>query len=369
MTTDRTWRIGIQTLLLTGLLATPVWACNVPVFRYALEQWPPDYFRVTVAHGAALDDAQVAMLEPFERAEKAGPAPLNAWVLRAEAAVTAPRLELREPGADATSAPLWEAPLSAASLATLERSPARVELARRLLAGDSVVWLLLGGEDAAADAEVAAAITPLLGRLQAAIDLPELEAKDMDYLSETAPALELRFSLLQVARADAAEDILRAQILRHAADTLSPEELAGPLLVPVFGRGRALSVMPVKMPLEVLRVEDMAMFMCGPCSCQVKEENPGFDLLLAAGWEDLLKGRFTLAEAIPQLASPTQVVPEAEVMSRLTAESDTTAADSTIRAATADTSVIAKRVIIALAGFGLAVLLGSVWLRTRGRAS
>ena len=31
----------------------------------------------------------------------------------------------------------------------------------------------------------------------------------------------------------------------------------------------------------------MAEFLTGPCSCEVKEMNPGYDLLLAANWNSL----------------------------------------------------------------------------------
>jgi len=37
-------------------------------------------------------------------------------------------------------------------------------------------------------------------------------------------------------------------------------------------------------------IEDLTMFLCGACSCQVKERNPGFDLLLATNWNIELYG-------------------------------------------------------------------------------
>ena len=37
-------------VLLAFLLAVPARACNVPVFRYALERWPADRYEVTVFH-------------------------------------------------------------------------------------------------------------------------------------------------------------------------------------------------------------------------------------------------------------------------------------------------------------------------------
>ncbi|HUQ72324.1 MAG TPA: hypothetical protein VM165_22550, partial [Planctomycetaceae bacterium] len=48
-------RLGLAALIVVtgGGLG---WACNVPVFRYALEHWRPDPYRLTVLHRGPLDD-------------------------------------------------------------------------------------------------------------------------------------------------------------------------------------------------------------------------------------------------------------------------------------------------------------------------
>jgi len=62
--------------------------------------------------------------------------------------------------------------------------------------------------------------------------------------------------------------------------------------VPVFGRGRALTALSgFEVSANVL--SQAAAFLCGACSCEVKEMNPGKDLLLAANWE----AGFTIAPA------------------------------------------------------------------------
>ena len=37
-------------------------------------------------------------------------------------------------------------------------------------------------------------------------------------------------------------------------------------------------------------IHDLTEFLCGACSCQVKEQNPGFDLLLSTDWNAALFG-------------------------------------------------------------------------------
>src|SRR5580700_1096172 len=49
----RTWLLTL-TVLGPLLSAGPAWACNVPVFRYALERWPPDPYEFILFHQGPL---------------------------------------------------------------------------------------------------------------------------------------------------------------------------------------------------------------------------------------------------------------------------------------------------------------------------
>jgi hypothetical protein len=52
----------------------------------------------------------------------------------------------------------------------------------------------------------------------------------------------------------------------------------------VFGRGRALfPLIGAGITAENIR-DEHARFLIGPCTCKVKEQNPGVDLLFAADW-------------------------------------------------------------------------------------
>jgi len=66
------------------------------------------------------------------------------------------------------------------------------------------------------------------------------------------------------------------------------DKAKGPVVLPVFGRGRVL----VGLEGESLTAKEMtssAKFLCGACSCRVKELNPGMDLLLTADWDALVE--------------------------------------------------------------------------------
>jgi hypothetical protein len=66
----------------------------------------------------------------------------------------------------------------------------------------------------------------------------------------------------------------------------------------VFGRGRVLGAWPID-SMEDAQIEELALFLTGACSCQVKRQNPGWDLLLRFDWESKLQ-----TMGIPPLPSP-----------------------------------------------------------------
>jgi hypothetical protein len=60
-------------------------------------------------------------------------------------------------------------------------------------------------------------------------------------------------------------------------------KVKGPILFPVFGRGRVLGSVFGK-ELNAGTIFEVAHFLCKECSCQLKELNPGMDLLIQADW-------------------------------------------------------------------------------------
>jgi hypothetical protein len=74
-----------------------------------------------------------------------------------------------------------------------------------------------------------------------------------------------------------------------------------PIVFPIFGRGRALYALVGK-GIRAETIEQAATFLIGKCSCQVKEQNPGTDLLLTADWKALAKASPLLERELPNLA-------------------------------------------------------------------
>ncbi len=254
--------------------AAALQACQVPVFRYALENWSPAPWRVRLPDTA------------LPGVETAG---ANLQIERAAGFAT---LELRLPEGEGEGSPAWTGPADAAHWQQMLDSPARRELARRLLAGESAVWLLLESGDAAKDAAAATVLEQALKVAQAELKLPEgvvtpaqldeagRKGTAADVLHSDLP-LRLAFSVLRLSREDPAEAVLRAMLMKVEPDL--GDYAAEPMVFAVFGRGRALEPL-IGRGIHADNIREAASYLCGACSCEIKEQNPGMDLLLMADW-------------------------------------------------------------------------------------
>lgn len=300
-------------------LASLAWACNVPVFRFAIERWQPDPYRAVLLHRGPLTEADRELLKPLEEQEEGGLANLTVRTvdvgeLDANAEDTAadkalwealgesslPLLVVNYPQQLNIPQPVFAGPPDREAISMLTDSPARQELIKRLAAGRTAVWVLLEGSQEEQNAAAAALLEAELKKLEQDLELPELTAAPEDALLSEAP-LKIEFSLLRVRRDDPAEQTLVAMLLHSESDLAERTE---PMVFPVFGRGRGLWGL-IGPGITANNIRDSASFLVGACSCEVKEQNPGFDLLLAADWDELLsQGGFKFTAAETKLAPP-----------------------------------------------------------------
>lgn len=316
-------------MLATFLSAVSLWACSVPVFRYALEKWPPDTYRATVFHRGPLSAAQEALARDLTRDGLAGrvhgnislqtvdlaqipePELLELW--QQAGTETLPWLVVRYPQASRLTDKIVSGPLTETTLKQAFDSPARQEITRRLGQGDSAVWVLLEIGDRQRDDETTKLIETRLNYLAGVLKLPAIEAQDVAAGLVTVPegGLKLKFSLLRVSRSDPAESAFIQMLLGSEADL---RDLKEPILFPVFGRGRALYALAGK-GINHETLDEAATFLIGKCSCQVKELNPGVDLLLAADWDKLVKAQVTADQSLPTLPTLAEAAPETVTIS------------------------------------------------------
>ena len=287
-------------IVMTGV----VHACNIPVFRYALERWKPDFCSLTVFHDGTMSEADMAVVNELQRTSMAGNGSANFRIVLADvsrpletdlndlwltvktiAPKDRPSVVARSLVGGGKQITHWQGTLQQVKATGLLQSPVRQELPKRLQSGHAVVWLIVKSSDDNRNRSAMELLNTQLKKLASSIELPEGIGLPGSELFSEVPLL-LRFSILEIDPNDP-----REQFLTKLLTGFHPESLASgePLIVPVFGRGRALEVIPAD-NLNADLVEDLTVFLCGACSCQVKELNPGFDLLLSSDWNAALFG-------------------------------------------------------------------------------
>jgi hypothetical protein len=285
----------MRSALILALLATSAFACSVPVFRYALEHWAADGYQVEIAHRGPLSEGDRALVAKLK-----GSSFTNIAVKEVQSTESSPRVVVKLPASIPAAREVWSAPLNAATVDAVLDSPMRQEIATKLGDGDSGVWVMLESGDKAKDDATAKVLAEELENLASTLALPQLDDQDIKNGLVSVPdeGLRLSFEVLRLSRDNAAEQLLVHTLLATEPDL---KDLRGePMVFPVFGRGRVLYAL-VGRGINANNLATAAKFLIGSCSCQIKEQNPGMDLLMTADWKTLLKTDKLLDEHLPTL--------------------------------------------------------------------
>ncbi len=260
--------------------------------------------------------------------------------------------------------PIWTVPLTAEAVNELVDSPVRRELVRRLIDGDSVVWILLETGDKQKDDTAAEMIKEKLKVLQKTLKLP---AEQMIWEDGTPLApdrsskLELKFSMIRLKRDDLREKFLIDSLLRTERDLLQFNE---PMAFPVFGRGIVLYALIGK-GINEKNITYSCQFLTGPCSCQIKQQNPGVDLLLKANWSVVPQFQSAIAEPISpyvvvvDINEPNEITPPTEPNTALTQHCSTQPS----------TTLLTKRILFLFVMGLIVVVIGSVAVHRNQKAN
>jgi len=196
----------------------------------------------------------------------------------------------------------WSGRLSVKAAKALVDSPARREGARRIVEGESAVWVLLEIGDQKKDDAAAKLLKAQLKKMSDTLELPQPlpvwgdpEYQEGD--AEQKPPLRASFSMVRVRRSDPAEALFVSMLLHTEPDL---KTLSEPMAFAIFGRARTLPAL-VGAGINEENIAYACAFLVGPCACQIKALNPGLDLLFAADWEAALDGREVEAPELPPL--------------------------------------------------------------------
>lgn len=292
------------------LVGSAVFACQVPVFRYALERWPADNFEVLVLHSGELSGPAELQLKSLQESTDlpanfdlravdlsrgADDLLKSAWKQssrdnEAVVAVLYPRTAGEVP-----DRLVGVMPFSDQAIANIVDSPVRQSVTEKLIEGDSAVWIFVPCGDAKQDDVALAMLKREVQQNQKQLKLPDDVEADEAFNAENEIELRIGFSIVTLDRSDPKEKFLLQMLLASEPDL---EELNQPMAFPVLGRGRVLYAL-VGPGIAPETIGIASRFIVGPCSCQVKEQNPGFDLLLSFDWDEKIAGS-TLSDPIPK---------------------------------------------------------------------
>jgi hypothetical protein len=327
----RVWLLA-PFLFLTGTLQ----ASDLPVFRYALEHWQPEAFDVTIVDSGPLENPELYLigrtivgLKDFDRSSRTpygnyyvqvfdyymfslvrlqGMYPglqtgladpgvsgvlsvFSAMAFDAMVADASPQafMAVRAPHTSAVDRPMWVAPVFPDSARAFAISPARRELARRLLSGDSVVWLLLDSGNRDADDRAAILLDKELSRLEKELKLPGAIAEPGSKPQIDLP-LQVKFSIMRVRRDDPFEGFLITNLFTGDSNVEKARNSGQPIVFPVFGRGRCLPGL-YGAGLTSDGISNAAGELVASCKKEDVSDHPGFDLMLVADWDALVEHR------------------------------------------------------------------------------
>lgn len=293
--------VAAVTCLVAGAVAAQ--CCSVPVFRYALDHWPLDPFRLEVAQSDFRSDSLANTLRNLGENS-----PFNLEAERSNDPAAPSRLFApirgRSQGQTESPPPLWEGALTSDAFKALTDSPARREIARLILEGHSMVWILVETGQNTEDEPARKLFEQRLRFLEQVSELPPIDPSDPSNKIGPGPQLALKLALLRVSRNNPAEThFLKMLAGPNGLDSLPPEK---PFAAVVFGRGRVLGAWSDP---DESTIEEASRFLMGACSCQVKNQNPGWDLLSPTAWDESL--RIADQKRVAALEASSQKSPEA----------------------------------------------------------
>jgi hypothetical protein len=256
--------------------------------------------------------------------------------------------------------------LSVDAVNTMISSPFRLKIAEKISTGREIVWFILTSGDKKADTAALELLTKALKKTNDEYEKFRQEMNSTTAIQQNrSPAmLPLTFLLLSLDRNDPKEAFFVASLLKSEPRL---ESVKTPIAFAVFGKGRCLPAVTG----EQLTEENIlynCYFMGGECSCEVKYQNPGFDLLMKLDWDkaiSLNRNEAYIEEPIPELTS---VMPVADTNAAPgVTNQNTVVSDTTPHEEVEPTLNLGMLIILVLGGVFLLAGVGTFLIIRRGK--
>ena len=315
-------RIRFTTIFLSvWLLTLAGWSCQVPVFRYALERWDAEKYRLVIMHRKPLgEEAQKQLINLQEQLDRKVP-DVNLTLEVVDVTKVDEKARWSLPDFDSMAAdhwmvlvtpkgnePVYSEAFTKDSLPRVLSSPARRNWVGEIVKGASVVWVVIPGNDKNEADETRKKLDTILAKAATQITVPEGVLKpeevndvegeiDLEDVLRSPIPLKIHFPTMLLDRNDPAEAVFVAMLTQG----IPAEFREKSVIVPVFGRGRMLQPLPASRMTEAL-ILGGCNYLCGACSCQVKDQNPGLDIVVQEDWsKHLQSGMVVVEKELPPL--------------------------------------------------------------------
>jgi len=300
-------------LVLSNL--TPVFSCSTPVFRYALERWPAYPYIVEIIHDNNLNTSQRQALD-FLKKSADSDIPANIKVVETQAGNSTdlekeklPLVRLYFPSEYRIKDMLWQGELTPENAMNIVDSPSRRQLVENIQRGDAAVWLFLESGNTERDEKQYQVLKKQINSLSEEMKLAE-SATDVagNPLDIKVINSGVNFSLIRIKKDDPEEEIFRNILTNTEADLKFFKNV--PLAFPVFGQGRALYAL-AGYGIKDNNIETACNTIIGWCSCTIKDDNPGIDLLIKADWESIIGDSSWIKKVeVPEITGLSGFIPE-----------------------------------------------------------
>lgn len=286
--------IVLCSIIIMGLLISPAYACSVPVFQYALAYWPADPYEVIVFHRGILSSEKQAVMDKLKSASwgseihanivvrdidlAESPGLIMEKLWESQSSSELPWVVIKYPRISGIVTDVWSGALTNANIEMILDSPIRREVASRILKGETAVWVLLESGNEQQDKAAFDMLEMQLMRMSEELRIVVPEESSEGF---TEDDLRVKFSVVKLSRNNPNEAMLIQMLLNSEWDL---KMLPKPMAFPIFGRGRALYAL-VGDGIRGQNIEIACSFLAGWCSCEIKEQNPGVDILMSVNWD------------------------------------------------------------------------------------
>jgi len=287
-------------------------ACSTPVFRYAMYNWPTAPYYFFYFHHGQIPDEDKAIHEQLGKLAAADkPSNVRLIVIDVtdeEKLKYIPEVVLKSRQKHAKDkqplfvvytswgVELHVGKLDAATLRAMVDSPMRQQIGKQFHKGNATVMLILKSSDEKANKQAAKVARQLVAKANAG---EIMVSSEFDYMppppppegsdgpsAEDQPAEpepeKMKIAVLELSRGDKNEKWLLRSLLAVEPDL---DKFADkPMVFPIYGRGRVLPPYIGK-GIHLDNLVDCASFLGGACSCMIKDQNPGVDLLMQWDWD------------------------------------------------------------------------------------